>query len=142
MYQLPGDVFVGGQVSPAELEALSEQGVLSIINNRPNGEAPSQPLSDVLEKTAKALSLEYTHIPMSGAITPDLIEASVKAYKDAPRPIMAFCAGGMRSTALWAFAHVESLGVEAVIKALDDSPYTLNQIYPMLTQYAAQGGHD
>ena len=142
MYALPGDVFVSGQVSPSQLEALSEQGVQGVINNRPNGEAPSQPTSEDLEKAATALSLGYVHIPMSGSITPDLIEASVKAYENAPRPIIAFCAGGMRSTALWAFAHVKTLGLDAVVKALDDSPYTLTQIYPMLAQYAEPSGHD
>lgn len=136
MYELPGDVFVTGQLLSAQMEALAEQGVMGFINNRPDMEAPIQPLSESLEMAIQALSLDYHHIPMSGGITPGLIEASVTAYSNMPRPIVAFCASGMRSAALWGFAHVKDLGINAVTKALDESPYTLNQIYPMIADYA------
>jgi len=138
MYELPGDVFVTGQLLSAQMEALAEQGVMGFINNRPDMEAPIQPLSESLEMAIQALSLDYHHIPMSGGITPGLIEASVTAYSNMPRPIVAFCASGMRSAALWGFAHVKDLGINAVIKALDESPYTLNQIYPMIADYAKE----
>lgn len=138
MYELPGDVFVTGQLLPAQLEALSEQGVMTFINNRPDMEAPLQPLSEDLESVAHTLSIDYFHIPMSGGISDGLIEASLTAYENAPRPIVAFCASGMRSAALWAFAHTKSLGADSVIEALEKSPYNLKQIYPMLRDYASK----
>jgi len=139
MYELPGDVFVTGQLLPAQVEALVQQGVMSFINNRPDMEAPLQPLSDDLEALAQKLSIDYHYIPMAGGISDGLIEASCTAYNNLPRPIVTFCASGMRSAALWAFAHVKAMGAEDVIEALEKSPYTLNQIYPMLHQYAATG---
>ncbi len=138
MYELPGDVFVTGQLLPAQLEALAGQGVMTFINNRPNMEAPLQPLSEDVESAAQNLSIDYIHIPMSGGISDGLIEASLTAYENAPRPIVAFCASGMRSAALWAFAHTKSLGAKSVIEALEKSPYNLNQIYPMLRDYASK----
>lgn len=138
MHELPGDVFVTGQLLPAQLDALTEQGVMTFINNRPDMEAPLQPLSDDLEKAAHGHSVDYFHIPMAGGISQGLIEASITAYKEAPRPIVTFCASGMRSTALWAFAHVKDLGADGVIEVLEKSPYNLNQIYPMLRDYASQ----
>lgn len=142
MYELPGDVFVTGQLLPAQLEALAEQGVMTFINNRPDMEAPLQPLSQDMETTAHNLSIDYFHIPMSGGIEPGLIEASVTAYKNAPRPIVAFCGSGMRSTVLWAFSHLDSLGFEGVVDALEKSPYNLNQIYPMLKDYASKESNE
>jgi len=136
MHELPGDVFVTSQLLSAQMEALAEQGIMGFINNRPDMEAPVQPLSEDLETAMQNISIDYHHIPMSGGLTPGLIEASITAYSNMPRPIVAFCASGMRSAALWAFAHVKDLGAESVIKALEDSPYTLNQIYPMITDYA------
>ena len=103
MYELPGDVFVCGQLLPAQLEALKDQGIQSLINNRPDQEAPLQPLSEDMEGAAQDLSVDYHYIPMLGGLTSDLIEASSKAYENTPRPIVAFCASGMRSAALWAF---------------------------------------
>lgn len=136
MKELPGDVFVTGQLLPAQLQALAEQGVMSFINNRPDQEAPLQPLSDELEQAAISMSQDYFHIPMAGGISPGLIEASLTAYREAPRPIVAFCASGMRSAALWAFAHVDQMGVDAVMAALTQAGYSLEQLRQPLTQFA------
>jgi len=128
MKELPGDVFVTGQLLAVQMQALAEQGVMTFINNRPDMEAPMQPLSEDLEKLAQELGVDYHHIPMAGALTPGLIEASETVYKDMPRPIVAFCASGMRSAALWAFAHVETLGVDGVMEAVSGAGYNLEQI--------------
>jgi len=79
MKELPGDVFVTGQLLSAQMQALSEQGVMSFVNNRPDMEAPIQPLSEELESTAQNLKVDYFHIPMSGGISPGLIEARSSA---------------------------------------------------------------
>lgn len=141
MKELPGDVFVTGQLMPAQLQALAEQGVMSFINNRPDQEAPLQPMSDEMEQAAMAVSRDYFHIPMAGGLTPGLIEASITAYKSAPRPIVTFCASGMRSAALWAFAHVDTLGVDGVMDAVSAVGYSLEQIRTPLTDFAARETH-
>lgn len=136
MKELPGDVFIAGQLLGAQIQALSEQGVMGFINNRPDMEAPLQPRSEELEEAANNLGVDYFYIPMAGGLTPGLIEASVTAYENTPRPIVAFCASGMRSAALWAFAHVRQIGVDAVMEAIADIGFNLEQIRAPLTQYA------
>ena len=128
MKELPGDVFVTGQLLAAQMQALAEQGVMTFINNRPDMEGPMQPLSEELEKTAQELGVDYFHIPMSGGLTPGIIDASQTVYNDMPRPIVAFCASGMRSAALWAFAHADKLGVDGVMEAISAAGYNLEQI--------------
>ena len=128
MKELPGDVFVTGQLLAAQMQALAEQGLMSFINNRPDMEAPMQPLSEELEKTAQELGVDYHYIPMAGGLTPGLVEASKTAFENLPRPIVAFCASGMRSAALWAFAHVDKLGVDGVLEAISAAGYNLEQI--------------
>jgi len=135
MRELPGDVFVAGQISPAQMQVLAEQGIRSVINNRPNMEAPLQPLSDDVETAAQAVDLGYAYIPMAGGLSADLIEASVTAFNDMPRPIIAFCASGMRSAVLWAFAHAEEFGVDGAMTALAEAGFNLEQIRQPLTQY-------
>ncbi len=136
MKELPGDVFVGGQLLEAQIQALSEQGVMGFINNRPDMEAPLQPQSETLEQAAHSLGVDYFHIPMAGGLTPGIIEASVTAYQNTPRPIVAFCASGMRSAALWAFAHVKQMGVDAVMDALSGAGFNLEQIRGPLMHFA------
>ena len=136
MKELPGDVFVTGQLLSAQMQALVEQGVMGFINNRPDMEAPIQPSSDELEIAAQSFGVDYHHIPMAGGLTPGLIEASVTAYENLPRPIVAFCGSGMRSAALWAFAHVNKLGVEEVMNALQTTGFNLEQIREPLAHFA------
>jgi sulfide:quinone oxidoreductase len=65
---------------------------------------------------------------MAGGLTPGLLEASQTAFDNLPRPIVAFCASGMRSAALWAFAHVDKLGVDGVMDGVTAAGYNLEQI--------------
>jgi len=111
MKELPGDVFVGGQIDIVTLTALAEQGVMSFINNRPDNEGHMQPSSESLAKAAAELGVDYRHIPM-------------------------FCASGMRSAALWAFASVKDLGVDSAMSAISDAGYNLEQIRGPLTEFA------
>lgn len=136
MKELPGDVFLTGQIQTIDLQSLAEQGIMSFINNRPDMETPMQPLSEDMEATAQFAAVDYHHIPMSGELTPGLIKAARTAYANLPRPIVAFCASGTRSAALWCFAHVDSLGVDGVLDAVLDVGYDLEQIRSPLTSFS------
>ena len=135
MKSLLGDVFVGPQLLPAQVQTLSEHGIASLINNRPDREIPQQPTSEDVSGQAAAHGIDYAYIPMAGGLTPDLIEAVVKAYETLPRPIYTFCASGTRSTALWCFAHVEKYGVDGVLDAAAEAGYSLGQLRGGLTQF-------
>ena len=136
MKELPGDVFVGGQIDIVTLTALAEQGVMSFINNRPDNEGHLQPSSESLAEATAELGIDYRHIPMAGGLTEEMLNKSVDAFADMPRPIVAFCASGMRSAALWAFAHVKTLGVDGVMSAISAAGYNLEQIRTPLMEFA------
>ena len=51
------------------------------------------------------------------------------------KSILAFCASGTRSAALWAFAHVNDLGVDGVMSAMHSAGYNLEQIRGPLEDY-------
>lgn len=95
-----------------------------------------QPSSDSLAKVAAELGVDYRYIPMAGGLTPHMLDSSVEAYANMPRPIVAFCASGMRSAALWAFAHVKDVGVDGAMSAISDAGYNLEQIRGPLTEFA------
>jgi len=133
--ELPGDIFVTGQILPTQMKSLAAQGIKSFINNRPDMEAPMQPLSEELERLAQELGVDYVHVPMAAGLTPDIIDASVTAYRNLPEPIVAFCASGTRSAALWCFAHAEEIGVENVLEAVSRIGYPLQQIRALLESY-------
>ena len=100
---------VAGQLRPDDLAAIAAEGFRTIVNNRPDGEAPDQPTSDALEAEARRLGLDYAYIPVvPGQIGPEHAQALGRFLRDAARPVLAFCRTGNRSASLWKLAHPEA----------------------------------
>ena len=55
--QLDEKVLVSGQIRPEDVAALVGEGVTMLVNNRPDGEEPDQPLGMDIEKAARAALL-------------------------------------------------------------------------------------
>lgn len=104
--QIDADVCVAPQLDAAAMQALADQGFKSVINNRPDFEGgPDQPTSAQVEAAARAAGLEYRHLPVSGAYqSPEEIAQFRALLGTLPRPILAFCRSGARSTKLYAAA--------------------------------------
>jgi len=136
--ELPGDVFISGQISAENLTTLAEQGMQSFINNRPDHEQTNQPQSRDLREVAQTSGVDYAYVPMGGIATPDLIEKAAEAYATLPRPILAFCGSGPRSAMLWAFSHVKDLGVDGVLNSLEVAGLAMPQIRPQLQAWLSR----
>ena len=91
------------QLTPADVDEAAAQGIRLIVNNRPDGEEPGQPLSSELEAAARSAGLDYRHIPIAGGFPPERVEAMDEALEQGP--VLAFCRSGTRSTFLWALAR-------------------------------------
>ena len=133
--QLTNDLSVSAQIMPDDLDAIKEAGFKSVIINRPDSEMPGQPEASDLASLLTENGLESAHIPMApGQLSPDLVAAMSDAIENLPKPILAFCASGTRSTVLWCCASVKEQGVDAVLKTAADAGYELEQIRPLLNQ--------
>ncbi|MBT9501223.1 MAG: TIGR01244 family phosphatase [Burkholderiaceae bacterium] len=104
--QIAADVCVAPQLDAAAMQELADQGFKSVINNRPDFEGgPDQPTSAAVEAAARAAGLEYRYLPVNGAYQSPEEIAQFQALLDSlPRPILAFCRSGARSTRLYAAA--------------------------------------
>lgn len=100
---LTADVYVAPQLTPEAMAELARQGIRSVVNNRPDYEhGPDQPSSAQIEAAARAAGLEYRHLPVAGGYqSPEEIEAFARLLKELPRPMLAFCRSGARSTRLY-----------------------------------------
>jgi uncharacterized protein (TIGR01244 family) len=83
-------------------------GFKSVINNRPDFEhGPDQPTSAAIEAAALAAGLVYRWLPVAGGYqSPQEIAAFGQLMQELPRPILAFCRSGARSTRLYQAAGV------------------------------------
>jgi uncharacterized protein (TIGR01244 family) len=120
--ELDDRTLVSGQIGPADVAALAEQGVTMIINNRPDGEDQGQPLSAELEAASKAAGITYCHIPISRGIGPSDVEAMQDALNSCEQgKVLAFCRSGTRSTLAWAVARREDgVSLEELQRAADN----------------------
>jgi uncharacterized protein (TIGR01244 family) len=102
------DVCVAPQLTPEAMAEAARAGFRSVINNRPDFEhGPDQPTNAAIEAAARAAGLEYRFLPVSGAFqTPEQIEAFAALLAELPRPILAFCRSGTRSSNLYAQARL------------------------------------
>jgi uncharacterized protein (TIGR01244 family) len=101
------DVCVAPQLTPEAMAEAARLGFRSVVNNRPDFEhGPNQPTSAAIEAAALAAGLEYRFLPVDGGYqSPEQIAAFADLLAELPRPLLAFCRSGARSTRLYAAAQ-------------------------------------
>ena len=106
--KLDDKTWVSGQVAPHEVAELAEKGVTMLVNNRPDGEDPGQPLAGDIEAAAEAAGIAYRFVPIVRGIGPADVECMQQAMRDAgDGALLAFCRSGTRSALACALAHRE-----------------------------------
>ena len=107
-HRLDERTLVAGQIAPADVAALKQQGVTMIVNNRPDGEDVGQPKSADIEQAARDAGIAYRHVPIVRGMGPSDVEAMRAAIHDAgDGTLFAFCRSGNRSALAWAVARSE-----------------------------------
>lgn len=105
--ELAPGLSVAGKLDRADIEALADAGVKTIINNRPDGEDPGQLPAAEARKLAEARGLAYHHIPFTAAtLTRADVDAFATVLGQAARPVVAHCRSGTRSTLVWALTRM------------------------------------
>ena len=104
--QIAADVCVAPQLDAEAMAELARLGFRSVVNNRPDFEhGPDQPTSAAIEAAARAAGLEYRFLPVDGGYqSPEEIARMAGLLAELPRPLLAFCRSGARSTRLYAAA--------------------------------------
>jgi uncharacterized protein (TIGR01244 family) len=102
------DLSVSPQISLDDVAEAARLGFRTVINNRPDGEDPSQPQSADVEAAAKAAGLAYHYIPVRGGPTADQVEETRALLDEADGPVLAFCRSGTRSIVTWSLSQATS----------------------------------
>jgi uncharacterized protein (TIGR01244 family) len=104
---LTPDLCVAPQLTPEAMAEAARAGFRSVINNRPDFEGgPDQPPSSAIEAAARAAGLEYRHLPVApGYQSPEEAAAFARLLQELPKPVLAFCRTGTRSTKLFVLSQ-------------------------------------
>ncbi|HVX80939.1 MAG TPA: TIGR01244 family sulfur transferase [Devosiaceae bacterium] len=122
-------VSVSPQISPEDIPVIKAAGFTTIINNRPDGEAPDQPTSDAIEQAAQAAGLVYHYIPLGrDGVSADMIERTVDALERSEGPVFCYCRSGTRSTTLWALSQKGKMPADRIIAEAAAAGYDMSHL--------------
>jgi uncharacterized protein (TIGR01244 family) len=122
-------VSVSPQISPEDVPTLKAEGFTTVINNRPDGEAPDQPTSDEIERAAQAAGMVYHYIPLGrDGVSPDMVERMTDALEESEGPVLAYCRSGTRSTTLWALSQAGKLSADRIIAEAAAAGYDMSHL--------------
>ncbi|SJZ95601.1 TIGR01244 family sulfur transferase [Consotaella salsifontis] len=94
------ELSVAGQVLPSEMKDVKAAGFRALIVNRPDGEEPGQPTFEEVKSAAAAEGIEARFVPVRAPSEADAQKFG-EAFEASPKPVLAFCRSGARSTGLW-----------------------------------------
>lgn len=99
-------VYVAPQLSAADMALVAQAGFRAVVNNRPDFEGGAeQPTHADIAAAAEAAGLAYRFLPVAGGWqSPEEIAAFAALLQELPRPLLAFCRSGARSTRLFVAA--------------------------------------
>jgi len=134
MRQLDEKVMVSGQVAPHEVAGLAAQGVTMLVNNRPDGEEPGQPLAGEIEDAAAQAGIGYRFVPIVRGIGPADVEVMQEALRETgDGKLLAFCRSGTRSALAVALAkRDEGASADEVIRQLNQAGFDHGPIAHLL----------
>ena len=94
---------VAGQIGQSDLQSLAALGFASVICNRPDHEGgPDQPGHASIQQAAQALGLSFAYLPvLSTGATPEQAQQLRHLLNELPKPVLAYCRTGNRSSKLY-----------------------------------------
>ena len=129
------DISVAPQISPDDMPALKAAGFTTVINNRPDDEAPDQPSSATMQAAAEAAGLNYHFIPLGReGVSPEMIEEERAVLEGSDGPVLAFCRSGTRSTTLWALAQAGKMSAQEIVAQAAHAGYEMSHLLGYLSQ--------
>ncbi|MDE2296656.1 MAG: TIGR01244 family phosphatase, partial [Burkholderiales bacterium] len=106
LHTLVPELSVAAQIAASDLAALHAAGYRAIICNRPDGEGADQPNYSEIAQAALGLGIATRYLPaVSGQVTDAEGAAFGALMRELPRPVLAYCRTGIRSTTMWALSE-------------------------------------
>jgi len=120
---------VSEQLRPDDVTALKEAGYRAIVCNRPDGESSDQALFADIQRAARQHGMEAHYLPAeTGKVTDEQAELFGKLLETLPKPIVAYCRSGMRSTTLWALWQARTQPLHEIVGAASKAGFDMKSV--------------
>lgn len=135
-FRLNDQVTASGQITPADVASLKDQGFQAVVTVRPDGEMPGQPSQDDVRKAAEEAGLRHAYLPVVPGSAPSQETAEAFAQEMTNGPIFAYCGKGPRVALLTSLAEAtQGKPVEDIIGDLAEAGFDLSGAAELIKQY-------
>ena len=105
VYKLSEACSVAAQIDAADVEVLRQNGYVTIVCNRPDGEDLGQPTSAEIAAECERHGVTFHHLPItSSGITAETVEQFQRIVTVCDGQVLAYCRSGQRSSVLWQYS--------------------------------------
>ncbi|MEQ1067630.1 TIGR01244 family sulfur transferase [Acinetobacter sp. XH1741] len=127
------DFYVAAQITADDVAKIADQGIKTLICNRPDGEGADQRNVIEIEEAAQQYGLNVIYQPVtSGKITDEQVAEFKQLYQNAPKPVLAYCRSGMRAMSLWALAEVAPKDAALLVELGNKLGFNLKGLVPRI----------
>jgi len=124
---------VAPQITIEDVATIKALGYVAIINNRPDGEAPGQPLIQDIKSQTLAQGMQFIDLPIvSGTLPMEAIQQTKATLDQIDGPVFAYCRTGTRSITLWALSQIGTLDGQEISSCVNNAGYDLPFLAPYL----------
>jgi uncharacterized protein (TIGR01244 family) len=136
--KIAANFWVAPQIAPGDAARAAAFGVRTLINNRPDGEAPGQPAGAEIAAAAERAGLSYVHIPVGPAGIGERELDRFDAATAGATPVLAFCRSGARATVLRALSLARAgADPDALVNEAAAAGFDLSGVGPRLKALSA-----
>ncbi len=134
--QLEPEIAAASQLAEADFAHVAARGFRSVVNIRPDGEAPDQLPNARAKHAAERHGLTFRHLPvMSVNVTDDnVVDGFAQLVDDLPGPILFYCGSATRCTTLWTQVAAPRIGIDAALSVARAAGHDLDFLREMLEE--------
>ena len=115
--QIHDNFSVSPQINLDNIKTLADEGVKTLICNRPDGEEPNQITCAEIKAAAAEHGINFIHIPVPGrVIDEESLNEFLEVIDGTDDKIHAYCKTGTRSSIFWALSHARGKSADQVLE--------------------------
>lgn len=110
IHQISDNLYVAPQLTQTDVSDASKLGIKAVICNRPDNEEPNQPTFSEVQQwlTSVGINQSVQQPVVASTINGNDVEQFQQLLQSLPKPVLAYCRTGTRSSLLWGFNQVKN----------------------------------
>lgn len=127
-------IYVSPQISLRDVGYIARYGIRTIVDMRPDGEAPDEPSHLQMEQIAKAQGFDFSYLPVPHeSIPPATVHALREVLSSSQKPVVLYCRTGRRAVrtfALFEASRKDGPGTDAILAMVKDAGFSAEDLRP------------